>query len=100
MTDDNASLNSSIVEELMEILDDCNPYVKTYRTVRDKLKENNSPTIQLRLLGKRNRDGRRYNLATTSEVAALVVGDFENSDFDRDIVVEEQSGMLKQISIF
>jgi len=100
MVDDNACLNSSIVEELRQILDDCNPYVKTYRTVRDKMKENNSPTIRLRLLGKRNRDGRRYNLPTASEVAALIVGDFENSDFDRDIVVEEQSGLLQRISIF
>jgi len=100
MVDDNASLNSSIVEELRQILDDCNPYVKTYMTVRDKLKDNNSPIVRLRLLGKRNRDGRRYNLPTASEVAALVVGDFKNSDFDCDIVVEEQSGLLKRIYIF
>jgi len=46
-------------------------------------------------LGKRGYDGCRYNLPTASEVAALVVGDYDATDFERDIVVEEQSGLLK-----
>jgi len=39
-------------------------------------------------------------LPTATEVATLIVGDFESSDFDRDIVVEKRSGLLKRISIF
>jgi len=61
--------------------------------------ENNHPTVKLRILGKRNRDGRTYNMPTASEVAALIVGAFDSSDFDRDIVVEERTGFLKRISI-
>jgi hypothetical protein len=100
MVDDNDRTKSALVNDLRQILDDYNPYVKTYRTIRDKLKENNAPTIKLRLLGKRSRDGRRYNLPTSSEVAALIVGDFDSSDFERDIVVEEKTGLLKRISAF
>jgi len=99
MVNDRNSIRSSIVEELRQSLDVCNSYVKTHRTARDKLMENNHPTVKLRILGKRNRDGRTYNMPTTSEVAALIVGDFDSSDFDRDIVVEERTGFLKRISI-
>jgi hypothetical protein len=99
MDDDNDSMKSSIVTDLRDILDDVNSYAKQYRTARDTLKARNAPTVKLRILGKRNRDGRRYNLPTASEVAALIVGDFDSSDFERDVVVEERSGALKRISI-
>jgi hypothetical protein len=68
--------------------------------VRDKLSENNAPTLKLRIIGKRGYDGRRYNMPTASEVAALVVGDYDAADFERDLVVEERSGLLKRLSVF
>jgi hypothetical protein len=68
--------------------------------VRDKLLQSETPTVKLRLLGKRGYDGRRYNAPTASEVAALVVGDYDAADFERDIVVECVSGLLKRISVF
>jgi len=39
-------------------------------------------------------------MPSASEVAALVVGDYDAADFERDIVVEEQSGLLQRISVF
>lgn len=39
-------------------------------------------------------------MPTALDVAALIVGDFESSDFERDVVVVERSGLLKRISIF
>jgi len=56
--------------------------------------------VRLRILGKRGRDGRIYNLPAASEVAALVVGDFDVADFERDVVVETQSGLFQHISVF
>jgi len=56
--------------------------------------------MRLRILRKKSSDGRRYNLSTSSEVVALIVGDFDASDCDRDVIVEEQSGLLKRISVF
>ncbi|XP_076884672.1 uncharacterized protein LOC143533936 [Bidens hawaiensis] len=43
-------------------------------------------------------DGRTYNLPTTSEIAALIVGDITDSYESRDIIVEMRSGELKHIS--
>ncbi|XP_075475631.1 uncharacterized protein LOC142507875 [Primulina tabacum] len=53
---------------------------------------------KLKLIGRRCGDGRRYNLPSASEVAALIVGDFDESLGDRDILVETQTGKLKRIN--
>ena len=44
----------------------------------------NHSNVHLRLIGKRGKDGRKYNLPSISEVAAvLVVGDFDVSRVER-----------------
>nr|XP_029148364.1 uncharacterized protein LOC112743237 [Arachis hypogaea] len=69
-----------------------------FRMVRDLVAKDSNNSIKLRLLGKRRKDGRRYNLPSTDEVAALIVGDFDIDKTDRDIVVETQSGRLQRIN--
>ena len=53
--------------------------------------------VKLRLIGKRGKDGRTYNLPVVSEVAALIVGDIDENICDRDIIVERHTGKLKRI---
>lgn len=89
MADDSDNIRSTIVTELRDMLDSFNNYVKTYKTVRDKYTDCEQNQIRLRMLRKRNNDGRRYSLPTTSEVAALIVGDFDLGDCERDVVVED-----------
>jgi len=98
--DNSSSLKATIVDDIMKVLDNHNPYAETYRMIREKMSENDVPILKLRILGKRGCDGRRYNLPTTSEVAALIVGDFDAADFERDIIVETQSGSLKRVLVF
>ena len=50
--------------------------------------------ITLKLIGSRSTDRRTYNLPTTNEVAAVIVGDIGNSKEERDIVIENQNGQL------
>jgi hypothetical protein len=66
--------------------------------VRDTIRQNVSSDLKLRLIGRREQDGRRYNLPSVSEVAALIVGDFETSPADRDVIVETKTGQLKRIN--
>ncbi|CAH1420772.1 unnamed protein product [Lactuca virosa] len=54
--------------------------------------------MKLRLIGRRDRDARTYNLPTVSEVAALIVGDICDSVEKRDIVVETKTGFLQCIN--
>ncbi|KAF7826476.1 uncharacterized protein G2W53_017640 [Senna tora] len=49
------------------------------------------------LIKKRTSDARTYNLPTVSEVAALIVGDFDIEKGKRDIIVEHKSGQLQRI---
>ncbi|MCH79284.1 ATP-dependent DNA helicase PIF1 [Trifolium medium] len=99
-TDNEISNRMASVGDIRFALHRCNnPYVRAYTMIRDTLNFQASPNIKLRLLGKRCCDGRRYNLPSTSEVA-LVVGDFDSADFDRDVVVQTQTGLLQRISTF
>nr|KAJ0213739.1 hypothetical protein LSAT_V11C400164370 [Lactuca sativa] len=89
------SYDLQIIEFLKVMLDSNNVLVKSYRMVRDSLHENPDANLKLRLIGKREQDGRTYNLPTSSEVAALIVGDISDSIEKRDIIVETS---LKRIN--
>ncbi|CAH9061763.1 unnamed protein product [Cuscuta europaea] len=63
-----------------------------------KIHEEGCVEFKLKLIGKRARDGRTYNLPSVLEVAALVVGDFDLSLGQRDILVETCTGRLQRIN--
>uniref|UniRef100_A0A0R0GLI9 ATP-dependent DNA helicase n=1 Tax=Glycine max TaxID=3847 RepID=A0A0R0GLI9_SOYBN len=94
------SVKQNIVEDIRNVLHKYNPYARNYRIIRDTIEKDNQPIIHMKILVKRGIDGRRYNMPTTSEVAALIVGDLDGPDLDRDIIVESQSNYLKFISVF
>ncbi|XP_021971962.1 uncharacterized protein LOC110867133 [Helianthus annuus] len=91
-------IDVEMIHYLRDLLDSENMLVKTYRMVRDHFHESPEANLKLRLMYKREKDGRTYSLPTTSEVAALVVGDIDKAIDHRDILVETQSGMLQRIS--
>src|SRR5436309_770511 len=80
------------------MLDQHNILVKSFRMASERIQSEEGSNIRLHLIGRRGRDARRYNLPSVSEVAALIVGDFDKKLGDRDIVVETQSGRLKRIT--
>ncbi|XP_071699902.1 uncharacterized protein [Rutidosis leptorrhynchoides] len=97
--DDKAqTLDSTLILELKNVLDACNPLVEAYRMARDGFAENPHRRLRLRLIASRTTDGRTYNLPTVSEVAGLIVGDIDSSFEARDIIVETQIGQLQHIS--
>ncbi|CAH9141764.1 unnamed protein product [Cuscuta epithymum] len=99
MKDDSSPVQRSIVSDLKQLLDQYNPYAKAYRMVRDRVQNNEVAPLKLRLIGQRGHHARTYNLPTASEVAALIVGDFDASSGERDIIVETQSNSLKRVSV-
>ena len=60
--------------------------------------ESQQNKYKIRLIDTRERDGRDYNLPTANEVAALIVGDFDSSTNQRDIILHMQEGGLNRIS--
>ncbi|XP_076908136.1 uncharacterized protein LOC143564880 [Bidens hawaiensis] len=66
--------------------------------VRDLFQNNPYANLKLRLIAKRQQDGRTYNLPTASEVAALIVGYIDTSYEPRDIIVKTKTGKIERIS--
>ncbi|XP_021992205.1 uncharacterized protein LOC110889021 [Helianthus annuus] len=66
--------------------------------VRDCFQENEFQDVSLKLIGIRDKDGRVHNLPTTSEIAALIHGDFDGAFDKRDIVIRKKSGGLQRIN--
>lgn len=77
------------------LLDEINPLVEQLRMVRDCF--NTNENVKLKLVGRREKDGRTYNLPTANEVATLIVGDIDGYD-NRDIILETLSGTLQHIN--
>ncbi|KAL6536772.1 hypothetical protein OROMI_026353 [Orobanche minor] len=91
-------LQANIVQKLKEMLDENNIIVQSFRMARDKIQQCSEANIKLKLIRRRDKDGRMYNLPIAYEVAALVVGDFDDALGHRDIIVETKTGYLKRIN--
>ena len=92
------NLRKDIIEVLIKVLDEVNPYVKNFRSAGERFNTNPQEAFHMRIISDRLKDGRTYNTPTSSEVAALIPGDF-NLDMDkRDIVLQKHSGKLMRIN--
>ncbi|XP_035831968.1 uncharacterized protein LOC110870335 [Helianthus annuus] len=94
----NNQLDSTTIEGLKDMLDSYNPLVQSFRMVRDCFQENEFQDVSLKLIGTRDKDERVHNLPTTSEIAALIHGDFDGAFDKRDIVVRKKFGGLQRIN--
>jgi len=92
-----STVDPSLVQDLLRLMDDHNILVKSFRMVRDFQLLNANVPVRLRLFRNRSSDARTYNVPDVDEVAALIVGDFESSEDGRDIVVKEKDGVLQRI---
>lgn len=99
MKNDAASSNATLVSAIKDVLDGCNPYAQNFRMLRQHMCSSVVPDIKMRIIGRRGHDSRRYNLPSVSEVAALIVGDFDIANSNRDIIVQTQSGDLQRVPL-
>ncbi|WOG82414.1 hypothetical protein DCAR_0101578 [Daucus carota subsp. sativus] len=91
---DSDSFDAKIVNNLRRMLDEHNPLTQSFRNARDMFDSTYCPNLMIRLIGRRDYDGRTYNLPTASEVAALIVGDIKGNSDKRDIVVQTRVAIL------
>ncbi|KAL6516143.1 hypothetical protein OROGR_019448 [Orobanche gracilis] len=90
-------LDSSLVEDLKQMVDKYNVLASIFRRVRDHLSSNGPSQLFVRLFRARGKDPRTYNMPTADEVAALIVGDFDDMEYGRDVVVKMNDGFLTRI---
>ncbi|CAN7099598.1 unnamed protein product [Brassica rapa subsp. narinosa] len=91
-------LRKDIIETLMKMLNEVNPYVKKFRSARDRFNTDPENSFHMRIVSERLKDGRTYNTPTASEVVALIPGDFSLDMDRRDIVLQKNSGKLLRIN--
>ncbi|XP_031116659.1 uncharacterized protein LOC116020319 [Ipomoea triloba] len=91
-------LHVDIVQDIKDALDHNNVLVKTFRMARSEIETNPMTEIKIKLIGKRTKDARTYNLPQVGEVAALIVGDIDPNMGQRDILVESKAGHFQRIS--
>jgi hypothetical protein len=90
-------LDESLVPEILEVMNDHNLLVKSFRMVRDYIETNQTVPVSLRFFRNRDHDPRTYNTPEIDEVAALIVGDIGDDQCGRDIVVKKTDGYLKRL---
>ncbi|XP_056696116.1 uncharacterized protein [Spinacia oleracea] len=80
------------------MFDEHNELTKSFRMARERFQESELQPVRLRLIGTRAKDGRQFNLPTSSEVAALIVGTSDDEKGNRDVIIEHRMYGLKRIS--
>ncbi|PWA92879.1 hypothetical protein CTI12_AA076990 [Artemisia annua] len=81
-------IDRSIINQVKDVLDESSDLVKTFRRAREAYTEDNEQNIRIKLIAKRGKDGRQYDLPTANEVAGLIVGDLDACAEDRDIELQ------------
>ena len=78
------------------MLHDINPYVNIFRQAGNLLRHNPSLDLKLVITNNRTKDSRRYNTPTASEVAAIMIGDGqETENQNRDIILQPHEGGIQ-----
>ena len=89
----NAELDKHILLELQNMLHECNPFVGCFRHAADMFSTSqDSENMKLVLKHDTNKDLRRYNLPSSSELSVIIPGSSSsNSPSNRDIVLYKRA---------
>lgn len=93
----NESIDSSLVDQLTEMVDTDNNWARLYRRLGDAICSLTETPLHVRLFRDRQTDSRIYNLPSVDEIAGLIIGDFDSSDVGRDVIVKKIGGDLQRI---
>jgi hypothetical protein len=87
------SLDPMMLDRLLTMMYNINPYVEVFKMARDMMAIEGVPMdMKLRFIASRTKDARRYNVPTADEVVALMVGDgFEAVDRCDVVLVQQVS---------
>ncbi|XP_019153444.1 PREDICTED: uncharacterized protein LOC109149907 [Ipomoea nil] len=96
--DSTTTLHYEIVKDIKDALDENNVLVKSFRMAKTEIESNPRTYIKVKLIGRRNKDARTYNLPQVGEVAALIVGDLDPNMGKRDILVESKASHFQRIT--
>ncbi|XP_062006831.1 uncharacterized protein LOC133723982 isoform X2 [Rosa rugosa] len=94
----NKKIRPDIVQGLINMFDEINELVKTYRTIRDKFEDSSLPSFNMTMLNRQPTDSKQYEEPTSEEIGGLIVGDIGEFNSNKDIVIQSNDGHLKRIT--
>ncbi|CAI5440372.1 unnamed protein product [Caenorhabditis angaria] len=99
----NNDCTENMFKKLIEILEKINPFVHSFKTMREVEKEEQlaaaregrpEKEVKMTFRVRGEDDHRRYQLPTSTEVAVVFVGDEDNIPGERRITVQQRGGQL------
>ncbi|XP_074365247.1 uncharacterized protein LOC141706372 [Apium graveolens] len=90
-------LDPEIVEGLLKMLVENNKLSEGFRYARDRLNITDTDDFSLILVSSKSASGRKNQVGPSNEVAALIIGDSDDTCPFRDIVVETKQKFLKRV---
>nr|XP_028945292.1 uncharacterized protein LOC103408064 [Malus domestica] len=93
-----SKVDEQIVSGLIKMLDECNELVQLFRVARDKINEQSTSSLRLRLHGTPSNHDAQYNLPTCDGIGGLIVGDIGQFHTERDIIIEHRATGLQRIT--
>nr|XP_017248417.1 PREDICTED: uncharacterized protein LOC108219459 [Daucus carota subsp. sativus] len=95
--DHSDEINQEIVSGLIVMLDEKNKIVKKFRTARDRFEKDNVVELDIIFKVSKASDGRENRPGPSNEVVGILVGDQEETDQSRDVIVDEIKSGLQRI---
>lgn len=89
--------NSQTSRQIAELLHDVNPFVRFFSHNAERLRQDDSIRIRIRLMDPAAGDQRRYNLPIDESFAAIIPAAAEGAT-KRDIIISRRDGRLNRIS--
>ncbi|XP_028944574.2 uncharacterized protein [Malus domestica] len=97
-SEESSKVDEQIVSGLIKMLDECNELVQLFRVARDRINEQSTSSLRLRLHGTPSNHDAQYNLPTCDGIGGLIVGDIGQFHTERDIIVEHRATGLQRIT--
>lgn len=97
-TADGDRVDAEIVEGLSKMLDETNELVNEFRSARDRYEEYGVVDLEIKLKVSRSESGRENHVGPSDEVAGIMVGDMDETDGSRDIIIDSHVKGLERIS--
>jgi hypothetical protein len=80
------------------MLDAHSELVKAFCCARERIEQTHNSEITLRLLGYNTRHDVQFNLPSSGEIAAIIVGDYSSAQCMNDVLVHAKNHGLKHVS--
>lgn len=85
----NKSLDLDVLNALQKMMHNCNPFIDSFKHAAEIIKTDQN--AKMIICADTNKDSRRYNLPTTSEISVIIPGNNSMQPSNRDIVLYKHS---------